>query len=859
MHAYLRQSTASQGRAVGPFVDDTDFKTAETGLTIANTDVKLSKNGAASVNKNSGGGIHIANGMYGLTFNATDTDTVGELSGSILVSGALVVTFKFFVLEEAVYDEAFGASAAGFAASVWDADATNHQTTGTFGKAIGDPVASTKTLFDGIVGDADGVSIAADIVEIKARNHPTVLATGTAQGGTASTIQLASSSSFANDELNNAIVKIISGTGAGQHRLIHDYTGATDTADIRPDWTTTPNNTSVYEVVEGSANIESWRGDQPNSLSSGLVEADMEALNGNGGVPAILEIVFSNYDSDQNIASSTSGTVVFDGASMSSVDNFYKGMVAYVYSGTGAGQARRVWDYVGSTKTASIYPDWGTNPDTTSDVVILPSGSELQRVIEDNKLDHLVAVADSDDPVNDSIIAKLAASDGDWSGYDNTTDSQEAIRDRGDAAWLTGGGGGLTQAIQPIFAVPPAIDLANTASVRIGIILTNSVDDLPTAAEITPGTISIWRKAQGGTTWTSVVAAAAMSEQDGMVYYDEVFDSTTGYADGDMIRFQFESVSVTADSNTYNITGATGVYMYSHIVEDMRGTDGANTTTPPTAVAIRTEIDSNSTQLAAIVADTNELQTDDVPGLIAALNDLDAAAIRAALGLAAANLDTQLSTIDTAVDGIQTDLSNGTDGLGALKTLIDAVQADLDNGTDGLGALLTAINALNNPTVAAIADAVLDEALAGHTTIGTVGERLGRIPNAAAGGAGGLPTVDASNQVAGIQGTKNTLDDLNDFNEATDPVELLDSGGTAGTSAAELVTDILDEAIAEPSGIFSWPASLRNIVAWLGVLSRNKMTATSTTLSVRNDADLADLATSALSDNGTTAERGEMT
>lgn len=42
----------------------------------------------------------------------------------------------------------------------------------------------------------------------------------------------------------------------------------------------------------------------------------------------------------------------------------------------------------------------------------------------------------------------------------------------------------------------------------------------------------------------------------------------------------------------------------------MRGTDSAYTGTPPTAVAIRTEIDSNSTQLAAIVADTNELQTD---------------------------------------------------------------------------------------------------------------------------------------------------------------------------------------------------------------------------------------------------------
>lgn len=114
MFSFLRQSTASQTRLVGPFVDDTDFKSAETALTINNTDVKLSKNGGTSANKNSGGGTHIANGMYALTFDATDTSAVGELGFSILVSGALLVVGKFWVLEEAIYDALYGASAAGF-------------------------------------------------------------------------------------------------------------------------------------------------------------------------------------------------------------------------------------------------------------------------------------------------------------------------------------------------------------------------------------------------------------------------------------------------------------------------------------------------------------------------------------------------------------------------------------------------------------------------------------------------------------------------------------------------------------------------------------------------------------------------
>lgn len=51
-------------------------------------------------------------------------------------------------------------------------------------------------------------------------------------------------------------------------------------------------------------------------------------------------------------------------------------------------------------------------------------------------------------------------------------------------------------------------------------------------------------------------------------------------------------------------------------------------------------------------------------------------------------------------------------------------------------------------------------------------EILTRLPDASPGGAGGLPTVDASNRVAGVQGTKNTLDDLNDFDPATEQVDV---------------------------------------------------------------------------------------
>lgn len=111
---FLRQSTASQEVFLGPFVSDTDFKTAQTGLTIANTDIKIWKNGAITeVNKNSGGATHVASGRYYAVLDATDTDTVGMLELNISVSGALPVKSKYYILTQSVYDSLFATSSTG--------------------------------------------------------------------------------------------------------------------------------------------------------------------------------------------------------------------------------------------------------------------------------------------------------------------------------------------------------------------------------------------------------------------------------------------------------------------------------------------------------------------------------------------------------------------------------------------------------------------------------------------------------------------------------------------------------------------------------------------------------------------------
>jgi hypothetical protein len=108
---FLKQSTAYTFR-FGPFLDDGDGKTAETGLTIEDSHVRVSKAGANFIDKaETSNSAHDEAGFYVVVLNATDTNTVGELQIACHISGALPVFKTFYVLEEAIYDAMFAASA----------------------------------------------------------------------------------------------------------------------------------------------------------------------------------------------------------------------------------------------------------------------------------------------------------------------------------------------------------------------------------------------------------------------------------------------------------------------------------------------------------------------------------------------------------------------------------------------------------------------------------------------------------------------------------------------------------------------------------------------------------------------------
>lgn len=132
MTIYLRQSTAGQEIPLGHFLDSTDGDTEETGLTIANTDIKIWKFGATSLaNKNSGGATHMSNGIYYIVLDDTDTNTLGSMVVFVHVAGALVAKETCLVLPPNVYDSLIPGS------DLLDVNASQLGGTGQTGRDIG--------------------------------------------------------------------------------------------------------------------------------------------------------------------------------------------------------------------------------------------------------------------------------------------------------------------------------------------------------------------------------------------------------------------------------------------------------------------------------------------------------------------------------------------------------------------------------------------------------------------------------------------------------------------------------------------------------------------------------------------------
>ena len=93
----------------------------------------------------------------------------------------------------------------------------------------------------------------------------------------------------------------------------------------------------------------------------------------NGYARATITRDATDWTIAKNIASDHSGTATAGAAGTitlaagaSAVDDFYNRCVIELTGATGQGQFRLITDYVGSTKVATVSPNWKVNPDATT-------------------------------------------------------------------------------------------------------------------------------------------------------------------------------------------------------------------------------------------------------------------------------------------------------------------------------------------------------------------------------------------------------------------------------------------------------------------------------------------------------------
>ena len=259
--------------------------------------------------------------------------------------------------------------------------------------------------------------------------------TGTISSATSTTAVLPNTASASNDYYNGMSLYIVSGTGIGQTKTITDYVGSSRTCVVSS-WGTTPDNTSVYEITPtvsitsntGSgcvaripySEIDGTTGKIKKvvvtTIGSGYLDAEVAVVpdtlatfkailpgqygHGNdaqkelGAVTCIINATFSGTQSNQIVAANEfrktgiiknpivetgtaqggSTTTLTLATAASSVNDFYNNEYVVILNGIGKGQVRKITDYVGSSRVATV-DTFDVAPTNTSTYGIIASST----------------------------------------------------------------------------------------------------------------------------------------------------------------------------------------------------------------------------------------------------------------------------------------------------------------------------------------------------------------------------------------------------------------------------------------------------------------------------------------------------
>jgi hypothetical protein len=353
-----------------------------------------------------------------------------------------------------------GATAAAIADAVWDEAKSGHVAAGSFGEEVQAHALSTEVA---ALNDPTAAAIADAVWDevLTAGSHDVgysagqrlrylILTGATAQAGAANSITLAATESAVDNIFAENVISIVSGTGAGQTRLIAEYDGTSKVAKVDKPWEVNPAVDSVYEILPFSGILVSQHG----TATAG----------------ASLSITLS--------------------AAASATNDTYIGSVVYISSGTGLGQVRLITDYDGTTKVATVADAWTTNPDATSVYKVLPVGRVITDTVGTTGLAQInaeadTALADYDPPTKAELDTGLAA-------LPTAAENADAMWDEAKAGHVGAGSFGAEVQAHALSSEVLALNDLSAAQVNAEVDTALADYDPPTKAELDAliGTVS---------------------------------------------------------------------------------------------------------------------------------------------------------------------------------------------------------------------------------------------------------------------------------------------------------------------------------------------------------------------------------
>ena len=561
---FLKQSTSVVVN-FGPFVDKTDGVSLETGLATAmdnaTTGIRLSKNGAAYADRGDATvPAYDAMGDYRVTLSTTDTGTLGVLRMVFEEAATTLPVWKeMMVVPANVYDSL---------------------------------VLGTDELTTDVVqwlGTAAATPTVAGVPEVDI----------THVSGSAEDISTATALATAQTDLDTI-------TGAAGALLDSTATSAQLVDDIWDE-----------QLTVGSHNIGNSAGRRLRQIEAGFVLHQGTAQ-----------------------AASTNTITLDTGAS--TADDFYNHTKVVIEENTGLKQERIIVDYVGSTRVATIAPPWVVTPDNTSIFVVEPALSHAETNSKTVKVG-IVAAATSttvtldstasatDDYYNDDILEiDFGTGEGQARVITDYVGSTKVATVT--PAWITTPDTTSEYIVEEALTVTGKLEPDAIASIWDRVISKANHNVAQSAGKILRqgGDLVQIDGAISDVSPTTSSFDTDLTQADGF-FDDSVLIFTNGSANagigitvssylnanGNMTFDSPDVWPVTPVNGDDFVIYATHVHPVAQIADAVLDEALSEHSTAGTLGKAVTDIEADAT---AILADTNELQSDDVPGLISTLD-----------------------------------------------------------------------------------------------------------------------------------------------------------------------------------------------------------------------------------------------